>query len=124
MAQLVPLAVTETLRFPATESRHTPLGFQIPGVVRHTDVVEFPEDVFPKNDAAQRFEGGDDHVSLWQVAEHTRRTIEVTTELSINVDKVDPDDWPAFSKKIQELRPQLYKLVRIPAVTNHDRAGP
>jgi hypothetical protein len=59
-------------------------------------------------------------LSLRQVAEHTRRMVEIFTELSINVDQVDPDDWPIFSKKIQELRPQLYRVVRIPAVTNLD----
>ena len=119
-AQLVPFAVMDTLGFPATESRHTPLGFQFPGIVRHTDIVDFPEDVFPKKEAAQRFEGGDDHVSLRQVAEHTRHNVEIFTELSINVDQIDPDDWPTFSKKIQELRPRLYRTVRIPAVTNLD----
>jgi hypothetical protein len=120
-AQLVPFAVTDSLGFPATESRHTPLGFQFPGIVRHTDVLEFPEDVFLNKEPAQRFEGGDAHVSLRQVAEHTRSTVEVFTELSINVDQVDPDDWPAFSKKIQELRPHLYRTVRIPTVTNSSR---
>jgi hypothetical protein len=81
------------------------------------------EDVFPKKEAAQRFEGGDVHVSLRQVAEHTRRMVEIFTELSINIDQVDPDDWPTFSNKIQELRPRLYKTVRIPAVTNLDTPG-
>ena len=37
-AQLVPFAVTDALGFPAAESRHTPLGFQFPGIVRHTDM--------------------------------------------------------------------------------------
>jgi len=119
-AQLVPFAVMDTLGFPATESRHTPLGFQFPGIVRHTDIVDFPEDVFPKKEAAQRFEGGDVHVSVRQVAEHTRHNVEIFTELSIDVDQIDPDDWPTFSKKIQELRPRLYRTVRIPAVTNLD----
>lgn len=113
-AQLVPFAVTDTLGFPAAESRHTPLGFAFPGIVRHIHVLEFPEDVFLNKEPAQRFEGGDAHVSLRQIAEHTRRTIEVFTELSLNVDQVDPDDWPAFSKKVQELRPHLYRTVRIP----------
>jgi hypothetical protein len=75
---------------------------------------------YRSREAAQRFEGGDVHVSLRQVAEHTRHNVEIFTELSINVDQIDPDDWPTFSKKIQELRPRLYRTVRIPAVTNLD----
>lgn len=113
-AQLVPFAVTGALGFPAAESRNTPLGFQFPGIIRHTDIVEFPEDVFPNEEPARRFEGGDAHVSLHQVADHTERMVEILNELSINVDQVDPDDWPAFSKKIQELLPHLYNTVSIP----------
>jgi hypothetical protein len=90
---------------------------------RHTVVVEFPADVFPKKEPARRFEGGDAHVSLRQVAETTRRTAEVFDELSINVDQVDPDDWPAISKKMLELRPHLYTTLRIP-VTNLDPQWP
>jgi Domain of Unknown Function with PDB structure (DUF3857) len=120
-AQLAPFAVADSLGFPAAESRHTPLGFQFPGIVRHIDYIEFPEDVFPKKEPAQSFEGGDAHVSARQVAKHTPSTVEVFTELTINVDQVDPDDWPAFSKMIQELRPHLYQAVRIPAAINPSR---
>jgi TonB family protein len=117
-AQLVPFAVTDALGFPAAESRHTALGFQFPGIVRHTSVIKFPEDVFPKADPMRRFEGGDAHLGLLQIAQNTRRMVEILNELSINVDQVDPDDWPAFSKSMQELRPHLYTTVRIPVVTN------
>ena len=60
-------------------------------------------------------------MSARQVAKHTPSTVEVFTELTINVDQVDPDDWPAFSKMIQELRPHLYQAVRIPAAINPSR---
>jgi len=113
-ALLVPFAVADTLGFPATESRHMPFGFPFPGIVSHTVLVEFPEEVFPRAEPAQHFEGGDDHVSLRQVAEHTQREVKIVNELSVNVDQVDPEDWPTFSKKIQELRPHLYSVVRIP----------
>ena len=119
-AQLAPFAVTDTLGFPAAESRHTALGFQFPGIVRHTSVIKFPEDVFPEADPMRRFEGGDAHVGLLQIAQNTRRMVEILNELSINVDQVEPDDWPAFSKSMQELRPHLYTTVRIPVGTNFD----
>ena len=124
-AQLVPFAVTDVLGFPAAESRHTALGFQFPGIVRHTNVIKFPEDVFPKADPMQRFEGGDTHVGLLQIAQHSRRMLEILNELSINVDQIAPDDWPAFSKSMQELRPHLYTTVHIPVVSNlGDRQSP
>jgi hypothetical protein len=120
-AQLNPFAVTDSLGLPAGGTRHTPLGFQFPGIVRHIDYIEFPENVFPKEDTPQCFEGGDAHVSVRQVAKHTRSTVEVFTELTVNVEQVDPEDWPAFSKTIRELRPRLYQAVRIPSVINPSR---
>jgi hypothetical protein len=86
--------------------------------IRVTDNYPSP---FVGGGAAQRFEGGDAHVSVQQIAKHTQSTAEVFTELTINVDQVDPDDWPAFSKMIQELRPHLYQAVRIPTVINPSR---
>ncbi len=120
VAQLVPFAVTDVLGFPPAESRHTALGFQFPGIIRHTSVIKFPEDVFPKSNPMRRFEGGDAHVGLLQIAQNTRRMVEILNELSINVDQVDPVDWPNFSKSMQELRPHLFATVRIPVVANSD----
>jgi lipoprotein NlpI len=115
LSPLVPYIVADALVFPASETRHLPMAYPFVGIVRHTVAVEFPEDVYGQPPAA-RFEDGDAHVALRETVQGTRRRVEFSSELHINRELVNPEEWSAYTAKVQELRRKIGYAVSLPTV--------
>ena len=115
VSQAVPYIVVEALNFPPMEVRQQPLLLPLPGVIRHTIVIEYPEDVYREIPAA-RFDGGNAYLTLKERVQGTMRRVEYLSELRVNSDQVPAQDWPAFAAKVQELHGKLGFAVNIPVV--------
>jgi lipoprotein NlpI len=115
VSQVVPYAVVEALTFPRMEMRRQPLLFPLTGIIRHSIVIEYPENVYWQAPAA-RFEDGDAYLTLRERVQGTPRRVEYSSELRINSDQVAPEDWPAFAAKVDELDHKLGFNVSIPPI--------
>ena len=115
VSPLLPYLVHDALVLPRAQVREQPLAFPLLGIIRHTIVVEFPEDVYDKLPHA-RSEDGDAHLTLRQTLTGTLRSEEFLAELHVNVDQVMPEDWTAFSSKADEMLRKVSFVASLPTV--------